>query len=135
MSDIANITLSKDLIEPIVRAQLHASITAALGRSDMLVAQVVQTVMNHKVDSDGKPSNYSSAEPLITWMANKAIKEAALEAIKEWFAENKDEMKKHLRASIQKNAKGMAETFVLSMSKSVECHYSNNVQVFLRPKD
>ena len=135
MSDIANITLSKDLIEPIVRAQLQASITAALGRSDLLVAQVVQTVMNEKVDGDGKSSRYDSATPLITWMANKAIKEAASEAIKEWFAENKDEMKKHLRASIQKNAKGMAEAFVLSMNKAVECNYSSHVEVVLRGKD
>lgn len=135
MGDIANITLSKDLIEPIVRAQLQASITAALGRSDLLVAQVVQTLMNQKVDSNGSPSTYSSSEPLITWMANKAIKEAAAEAIKEWFAENKEAMKNHLRASIQKNAKGMAEAFVLSFTKSTECHYASKVEVTLRNRD
>ena len=134
MGDIAKIELSKDLIEPIVRAQLQASITAALGRADMLVAEVVNTVMNQKVDSDGKPSNYSYSTPLITWMADKAIKEAAMEAIKEWFAENRDEMKKHLRAAIAKNAKGLAESFVLSMSKAAECSYSTNVTIALRPK-
>lgn len=131
MGDIANITLSKDLIEPIVRAQLQASIVTALGRSDLLVAQVVQTVMNQKVDSNGTPTNSSYAEPLITWMANKAIKEAAQEAIKEWFAENRDEMKKHLRAAITKNTKGMAETFVLSLCKAVESKYTATVEVRL----
>ena len=135
MGDIANITLSKDLIEPIVRAQLQASIVSALGRSDLLVAQVVQTVMNQKVDSEGKPSSYSHGEPLITWMANKAIKEAALEAIKEWFADNKDEMKKQLRASITKNAKGMAEAFVLSLCKSAESKYSATIEVRLGKND
>lgn len=133
MGDIANITLSKDLIEPIVRAQLQASITAALGRTDLLVGQVVQTVMNQKVDSDGKPSSYSSSSPLITWMAEKAIKEAALEAIKEWFADNKDLMKKQLQAAITKNSKNMAEQFVLSMSKSAETTYRHNIVVHITP--
>ena len=129
MSDIAKIELSKDLIEPIVRAQLQASIIAAMGRADQLVAQVVNTIMNTKVDSEGKPSTWSSSIPLITWMAEKAIKEAAMEAIKEWFADNKETMKIHLRDAIKKNAKGMAENFVLGMSKSVSSSYNTTVEV------
>ena len=129
MSDIAKIELSKDLIEPIVRAQLQASIVSAMGRADLLVAQVVNTVMNSKVDTDGKPERYSGGVPLITWMANHAIKDAAMEAVKEWFADNREEMKKHLRAAIKKNATGMAESFVLSMSKAAECTYSTKIEV------
>ena len=136
MSDIANITLSKDLIEPIVKAQLQASITAALGRSDVLIAQTVQAVMNLQVDMNGKPSSREyGSQPLISWMAESAIKDAAKEAIKEWFASNKDEMKKQLRAAIQKNSKGMAESFVLNITKAVESSYGASVTVTLRPKD
>ena len=129
MSDIAKIELSKDLIEPIVRAQLQASIVSAMGRADLLVAQVVNSVMNAKVDSSGNPERYNGGIPLITWMANSAIKEAAMEAIKEWFADNKDEMKKHLKTAIQKNAKGMAEEFVLGMSKATTSSYHTTVEV------
>ena len=136
MGDIANITLSKDLIEPIVMAQLQASITSALGRSDLLVAQVVQTIMNSKVDSEGKPGRgYSSDTTLISWMATNAIKGAAHEALKEWFADNKDELKKQIKAAIQKNCKGMAEAFVLNMTKSVETTLTSKVEVFIRPKE
>ncbi len=135
MNEMAKIELSKDIIEPIVRAQLQASITSALGRSDLLVGQVVQTMMNQKVDENGKPSSYSSSTPLITWMANSAIKEAASEAIKEWFADNKDTMKKQLQAAITKNCKGIAEQFVLSMVKATESKYSHTVQVMISPKE
>ncbi len=131
MSDIAKIELSKDLIEPIVRAQLQASIVAAMGRTDQLVAQVVNTVMNTKVDHNGQHSSYGNGTPLITWMAEKAIKEAALEAIKEWFADNKDTMKQHLRAAITKNAKGMAESFVLGMVQATESSYRTSIEVKL----
>ncbi len=134
MSEITKIELSKDLIEPIVRAQLQASIVSAMGRADQLVAQVVNTVMNSKVDNSGNPERYSGGIPLITWMANSAIKEAAMEAIKEWFAGNKDEMKKHLKAAIQKNAKGMAEDFVLGMSQAATSSYNTTVEVKIGDK-
>lgn len=130
-TEMAKIELSKDLIEPIVRAQLQASIMSALGRSEELICQVVQTVMNTKVDEDGRNSHYSSARPMITWMAEKAIKEAAAEAIKEWFATNKEQIKKHLLVAIQKNAKGLAESFVLGIGTAAEASYKHNITVTL----
>ena len=134
MSDLAKIELSKDLIEPIVRAQLQASITAALGRADQLVGSVVQSVMNTQVDSNGQRSTYGSAVPLITWMAESAIKDAAKEAIKEWFADNRDKLKVMLKKEIEKNAKGMAEAMVLGVSKSLECKYTATVDIRMNSK-
>ena len=131
MSELAQIQLSKDLIEPIVRAQLHASIVSAMNRQEELIGQVVNTVMNMKVDTDGKPERYSGGKPLITWMAEDAIKVAAKEAVKEWFAENKEAMKLHLKKAIEKNAKGMAEGFVLGMTKAAECSYNTKIEVTL----
>ncbi len=135
MADLATIELSKDLIEPIVRAQLQASITAALGRADQLVGSVVQSVMNTQVDDNGNQSRYSSSKPLITWMAESAIKDAAKEAIKEWFADNRDKLKAMLKKEIEKNSKGMAEALVLSVVNSFDCKYSAVVDLKLRSKD
>lgn len=134
MSDIAKIELSKDLIEPIVRAQLQASITAALGRADQLVGAVVQSVMNTQVDSDGRKSSYRSDQTLIGWMADRAIKDAAMEAIKEWFADNREKLKVMLKKEIEKNSKGMAEALVLAVNKSFECKYSATVHLKLGDK-
>jgi len=134
MSDLANIVLSKDLIEPIVRAQLQASIVSALGRADQLVGQVVQTVMNQKVDSDGKPSQYGSATPLISWMADKAIKEAALEAIKEWFADHRDEIKAQIVDAMKKNQKGMAEAYVLSLANAISAQHRSDITIRFEQK-
>ena len=130
MGDIANITLSKDLIEPIVRAQLHASIVAALGRSEDLVAGVVTTIMNAQVDSEGKPSNRDyGSRPLITWMAEKAVKEAALEAIKEWFSGNRDAIKKEVEHALKRNTKMMAEKFVMGMTDAAARTYNAHFDV------
>lgn len=135
MTDIAKIELSKDLIEPIVRAQLQASITAALGRADQLVASVVQSVMNTQVDSNGEKSRYGGGQTLITWMAESAIKDAAKEAIKEWFADNRDKLKAMLKKEIEKNSKGMAEALVVSVVKSFDCQYRATVDLRINPKD
>lgn len=127
MNEMAKIELSKEIIEPIIRAQLHASITAALGRSDQLIAQVVQTVMNIKVDEKGQTSSYSYARPLITWMAEDAIKQAAHEAIKEWFVEKRSEIKAEIITSLKKNMKGMAENFVLGLTNGIMAQHHSNI--------
>lgn len=127
--DIANIQISRDVIEPIVRAQLHASIVAGLGRSDELVAQVVHTIMNMKVDSNGKEERYSGGKPLITWMAEDAIRGAAKEAIQEWFKENRAKVKEDVKKAITKQGKMMAEQFVLGMEKKASEAYGMKVEV------
>ena len=47
MNEMAKIELSKDLIEPIVRAQLHASILAAMGQRDQLIGSIVKIGRAH----------------------------------------------------------------------------------------
>jgi len=135
MNEMAKIELSKDLIEPIVRAQLHASILAAMGRRDELIGGIVTTIMNTQVDSEGKESRYSGAKPLITWMAEKAIKETALEAIKEWFAENRAEMKKQIAIALTKQAKQLSEQLVCGMINATESKSSYKFDVRVNPKD
>ena len=135
MNEMAKIELSKDLIEPIVRAQLHASILAAMGHRDELIGGVVQTIMNSQVDEQGKPSRYGDAKPLITWMAEKAIKETALEAIKVWFAENREEMKKQIKIALTKQSKMLAEQLVCGIVKAAESGSSYQFNVRVNPKD
>ena len=128
MSDIAKIELSKDLIEPIVRAQLQASIISSLGRSEQLVAEVVSSILSTQVDSEGKRTSYNG-KPLITWMAEKAVREAALEAMKEWFASNREVLKKQVQEALKKNSKAMAEKFVMQMCDESMKSYRANVEV------
>ncbi|MGL5937066.1 MAG: hypothetical protein ACRCZI_15755 [Cetobacterium sp.] len=135
MNEMAKIELSKDLIEPIVRAQLHASILAAMGQRDELIRGVVTTIMNTQVDERGEVSRYSSSKPLITWMAEKAIKETALEAIKEWFADNRVEMKKQIHLALTRQSKQLAEQLISGMVKTTEAGYSYQFSVRVNPKD
>lgn len=129
MGDIAKIELSKDIIEPIVRAQLHASIVSALGRSDQLIGGVVQSILNTQVDSHGNPSRYSSDKPLITWMAEKAVKEAAVEAMKEWFATNKNTLKEQIQNALKKQNKMIAERLCMGLADEVSRSYRININV------
>jgi len=131
MGEIAKIELSKDLIEPIVRAQLQAAITSALGHREELVASVVHTMMNQKVDEKGQPSSYSYAKPLITWVCENGIREAAHEALKEWMAEHRERLKQQLIAEFSKpkHKQHLAEQMVLGMTKSFESTYKLGVEI------
>ena len=135
MNELAKIELSKDLIEPIVRAQLHASFLAAMGQRDQLIGSVVTTIMNSQVDDHGQPSRYGSAKPLITWMAEKAIKETALEAIKVWFADNREEMKKHIKIAMTKQSKLLAEQLVCGLIKATDSNLSFRFDVRINPNE
>ena len=134
MQEMAKIELSKDIIEPIVRAQLQASIVSAMGRSDQLVSQVVQTMLSSSVDGEGRPSNRDYGKPLITWMAEKAIKDAALEAIKEWFAANKTKLQAQIKDALTKNSKLIAEKFVMGLEDQAQKNHTINITVDLTKK-
>lgn len=122
MGELASINLSKEIIEPIVREQLQASIVAALGKSEQLIAGVVQTILNTQVDREGKRgSGYGYNHTLIQWMAEDAIKEAAKEAIKEWFAANRETLKKDIKRALTDNRAMMAEQYVMGL-----CEHAQN---------
>ena len=130
---IPSIQISNDVIEPIVRAQLQASIAVALGKSDEILAQVVHTHLHSKVDEQGKPSSYNSSKPLITWMSETAIKDAAKEAIKDWFADNREKLRDQIKKTLSKNISKMAESFALGMCEQAKNDYRINVKVDFPP--
>ena len=127
--DLARIEISNDIIGPLVQAQLQASIVAAMGKSEELLGSVVRTICNSQVDENGKPSTYRDSKPLITWMAEKAIKEAAHEAIKEWFADNRAAIKKETKAALTKNVKGIAERFALGLIELTGTNYRMKIEI------
>lgn len=133
--EIATLDLPKSIIEPIVRAQLSASIIAALGGAEQLVGQVVHSLMSKQVDNNGNPSTSSyGTQPMITWMSEKAIKEAASEAIKEWFAANRDKIKALILESLKKNAKGLAEALVLGVENTIKIGTKYEFEITVQTK-
>lgn len=66
-SSLVNLSIPQSVTAPIVAAKVQEAVMAALGGADAIVASVVKQICETKVDSNGKPSSYSSDQNR-SWM-------------------------------------------------------------------
>lgn len=77
MNESVNLTISKDIVNPIVEAKIKSAVIAAMGGTDEIIEKVVNNILYQKVDSKGQVStrNYETT----TWldfMVSRKIEEA-----------------------------------------------------------
>lgn len=53
-----NITISKDIVNPIVEAKIKDAITEAMGGKDLIIDKVISQILKTKVTKEGKVSSY-----------------------------------------------------------------------------
>lgn len=83
MADHLNIEISKDLIQPIIKAKVDHAILDAIGGQDEFIAKTMTALLNTAVDEKG---NYSTSSYHKNTLVQHVIRE---------------ELKKHIRASFQ----------------------------------
>jgi len=107
--------IPKDIIEPIIQAEITRSIVEAMGPKQAVMQHAISTILNMNVDSDGKPSNYGNSRPWIDWVIGAEIKAAATAAIKEHLAAHGDAIKKQLAAEMAKKNSPLVKQLVEGM--------------------
>lgn len=100
MADNPTFQIPKDVIEPIIQAQITTAVLAALQPTGRVLEQAVAAVMNMKVDAEGKPERYSDSrsKAWIDWVMADCIQKAARAAIEQYMREEQ----KAIRAAIAK---------------------------------
>jgi len=98
------LSIPKDIIEPIVQANITAAIAGAMGPSGEVMRAAIASILSTKVDSDGKPSSYShsSHKTWIDWAIGNAIKDAARLAIEEQTESLKESIKQYIASELKK---------------------------------
>ena len=132
-----NLTISKEIVNPIVEAKIKEAVIAAMGGADELIAKVVKQIIDTHVSFDGKVSSYSS-DNKFKWLdiaVTNQIKEAAKEAIKEMMSTRKDELKKAIvkELSSKKGVEAFAQSLLSNSSKILENYYST-IEVKISPR-
>ena len=134
MSDV-QLTISKEIVNPIVEAKVKEAILAAMGGADQIVENAVKGILTQKVNSEGKVSNYSS-DNKYSWIdiiLTKQIKEYAEQAIKETLGKNslviKDELIKQLQS--KKGSSIAAKALLDAMSGSFSKNWRSNINIEL----
>jgi hypothetical protein len=104
MAEEPTFKIPRDVIEPIIQAQVSAAVVNALADKSRLVEEAVAQVLNCKVGDDGKPSDYR-AIPWVQWVMKDCIKRAAKEAIEQSIAGHGEVIRKCIIAElIKKNS-------------------------------
>jgi len=121
-----NLTISKDIVNPIVQAKINEAIIAAMGGGQELINKVVTSILNEPVASDGKKSNYQSDNKYrwIDLAVTSQIQAAVKEAITEILSSRKDEIKQAIvkQLSNRKGIEQFAEALLNGTAKLSELY-------------
>lgn len=132
-----NLTISKEIVNPIVEAKIKEAVIAAMGGADDLIAKVVKQIIETPVSYDGKISQYNS-DNKYKWLdiaVTTQIKEAAKEAIREMMSTRKDDLKKAIVKELasKKGIEAFAQSLLSNSSKILENYYST-IEVSIKSK-
>jgi RNA-binding protein YhbY len=135
---MATIEIPKNVLEPIINAHITAALTEVFGDGHGLLDKIVKKVLTAHVDSRGElssPSTYT--KPTLEHMAHQAVKQAALEAMKEALDLHREAVKaaivRELSSSKSKMLKTIAASMVDSLHNTIKGGY--RVEVVLKEID
>ncbi len=125
MNDPVSLSVSPEIIKPIIQAKIQAAIIDALGGNATLIQNSVLAIMNAKVDSNGKFSSngYGSEKPLITWLCEELVKRSAEEAVREYFSTKKSLLVKEFEKQFAARKKSIAEKMVDGIFNSTKSEW------------
>jgi hypothetical protein len=123
MADNPTFQIPKDVIEPIITANVAAAVLAAFADKSKLMEIAVSKVLTAKVEKDsGKPttSDYY-ATTYIQWLMENVVKNAVAEAIKEQVGLHKEALKKAIATElgISKKYSPLAKQLINGMCEAM----------------
>lgn len=137
-SSLVNLSIPKEVTQPIVAAKIQEAVLAALGGADKIVSTVVHTICNQKVDSSGKISSYSSdnkhnwLDIHVTNVIQDEVKKALIEQIRVSSQQIKDELIKQI--STKKGASKIAEALLSSLDGTFNSGWKSSIKVLFEPE-
>lgn len=137
MSDV-QLTISKEVVAPIVEAKIKEAILGALGGKESVIEKVVNEILNKKVSSNGTLSSYSS-DNKYSWIdivLTKTIQEQTEAAIKEHLATASIPIKEAIIKNLQskKGAEMAAQALLSALNGTFQSSWTSSIKIDLTPK-
>lgn len=132
-----NLSISKEIVNPIVEAKIKAAVIEAMGGTDVLINKVVDNVLNQNVAHDGKISQYNSdnKSKWIDVVVTQQIREATKIVMQEILATRQND----IRAAIQKqlSSKKGIEAFAQALLSGykIDDKYTTNIEIKFEQKN
>jgi len=131
MADNATVSIPNDILEPVIRAQVAAGITAQLGNPEVLIQKIVSNAMSQKVNSEGKVSreSYSNRHDLIELLAGRAIRAIVDDVLTSWIDAQRPAIEKKVRDSLARKQGMFAKAMVDGLSSSLQSRWGMKCDV------
>lgn len=101
----ATLNVPTDVIDPIIKAEVTKAIIEAMGNKQQILATAIASILNTKVDGEGKVSGYRDNLTWIDWCIGQKLREAARDAITVVLEQHKETIKQAMIAQLkQKNS-------------------------------
>jgi ABC-type Zn2+ transport system substrate-binding protein/surface adhesin len=133
-----SLTISKEIVQPIVQAKINEAILAAMGGQNQLIEKAIHTILYDKVDHKGAKSSYHS-ENKHNWIdivITKQIEEAVKSAMAELLADKQGQIKDAILKQL--STKRALESFASSLldnAAKVQQNYYSTVKVEFTAKN
>jgi len=136
MAENATVNIPKDILEPIVRAQVTAGIMQHFGKPEEIIRKVVEASLARKVNSNGdvSSSNYENSHDLIEVLSSKVIHKIAKEMLTEFLETQRPVIEKHMRAQFAKKASPFAKAAADGLMQAMKSEWSFKCNVSM-PRD
>ena len=132
-----SMNLPTEIVERAVRDKINAAIAAQLGDSEELVKKLVANALSQKVNSNGRvsSSSYENTHSFLEVVAGNFIRDAARNALEEYFEENKDKIKEAVKAEVANSSSDIAKIIVDGMQTSMKTSFSSKINISFQTHD
>jgi len=137
MSDVS-LTLSKEVVLPIVESKIKGAIMDALGGSDEIVAKIVDKIFKEKVNAEGKVSQYSS-DNKFDWFdiaVTSQIQAAVKAELGVQISKSSESIKNALISQLQskKGANQIASAMIAGLENTFKSSWASSVEISINQK-
>ena len=135
-----NLNVDKDYLQEAVKQTVLMGISESLNGKNEIVSQIVNSVLNQKVDKTGKVSSYSSDNKysLLEVFVNNMLTDLVKEEIKNMVENRKGEISEILKKELNKktNINKFVDIFIESTATNMEKSWNTSINIdFMQKKD
>lgn len=135
-----DLNIDQDFLADAVRQTVMMGISESLNGKNQIVSQIVNSVLNTKVDKSGKISSYSTDNryTLLEFYVMKMIREVTAEELQALVDEHREDITKVIRAELAKKANynKFVDAFISNISSAINNTWCPKIEIqFEQAKD
>ena len=126
-----SMNLPTEIVERAVRDKINAAIAAQLGDPEKLIEKLVANALSQKVNRKGNVSrsSYENTHSFLDVTAGNFIREAAHEALVEFFTENREKIKDAVKHEVVNSSSNFAKVIIDGMETSMRASFLSRVKI------